>query len=293
MFRKAERKKAKLRLGILGPSGSGKTYSALLIAQGLGGKIALIDTEHGSGELYSNLLEYDVAPITPPFSPEKYVQFIKEAEKVYDILIIDSLSHAWSGEGGVLDMHDKASAVVRNSFTAWREVTPQHNSLVEAILQSQLHVIATMRTKTAYEVVTENGKTKVAKVGLQPIQRDGMEYEFTAVFDLSIEGHVASSSKDRTQLFDGKRFIPGVETGKELLDWLESGVDPSKKSRELLEDLKGSMDEIDNVNHLRNWWTKHSSEIEQLIPAHKEQIVRLKDDKKKALNNNGKKAGVA
>jgi len=125
MFRKAERKKAKLRLGILGPAGSGKTYSSLLIAQGLNGSVALIDTEHGSGELYANLIDYDVATLNPPFTPQRYIELIKNAEEAaYNTLIIDSLSHAWSGEGGVLDMHDKASASVRNSFAAWREVTP-------------------------------------------------------------------------------------------------------------------------------------------------------------------------
>lgn len=291
MFRKAERKKAKLRLGILGPSGSGKTYSSLMIAHGLAGRVALIDTEHGSGELYSHLMEYDVAILTPPFSPEKYIQCIKQAEKEYDILIIDSLSHAWAGEGGVLEMHDKATSATRNSFTAWREVTPLHNSLVEAILQSSLHIIATMRTKTAYEITEENGKKKVTKVGLQPVQRDGMEYEFTAVFDLSIDGHVATASKDRTMLFDGKHFKPSADTGRELLDWLDGGVDPIEKSRELFEDLKRRMILIDNLHHLRNWWNKHASDIEQLTPEHKAEMTRIKDEMKTTLNN-GQKAGA-
>ncbi|MGH8629037.1 MAG: ATP-binding protein, partial [Gammaproteobacteria bacterium] len=178
-FTRAERKKTKLRLAICGPSGSGKSYSALLIAQGLapGGKIALLDTEHGSGELYSAILSYDVAALNPPFTPERYIALIGEAEHAgYDALIIDSLSHAWAGEGGILDMHDKATAASRsgNSFVAWREVTPQHNALVETMLSADLHVIATMRTKTAYDLVDDgNGKKKPIKVGLAPVQRDG------------------------------------------------------------------------------------------------------------------------
>lgn len=187
MFKKAQRKSAKLRLALAGPAGSGKTYSALLIARGLGGPVAMIDTEHGSGELYADLYNYDVATLTPPFSPERYIQIIKEAEKAdYSIIIIDSLSHAWAGEGGVLDIHDRAARSTRNSFTAWREVTPQHNALVEAMLQSPCHIIATVRTKTAYEVQQEGNKTKVVKVGLAPIQRDGLEFEFSVVLDLSI-----------------------------------------------------------------------------------------------------------
>ncbi|MGH8652701.1 MAG: AAA family ATPase [Gammaproteobacteria bacterium] len=173
-FKRAERKKTKLRLAICGPSGSGKTYSALLIAQGLApeGKIALLDTEHGSGELYSQILSYDVAALNPPFTPERYIALIGEAEHAgYDALIIDSLSHAWAGEGGILDMHDKATAASRsaNSFMAWREVTPQHNALVETMLSADLHLIATMRTKTAYDLVDDgNGKKKTHQGGASP-----------------------------------------------------------------------------------------------------------------------------
>lgn len=298
MFRKAERKKAKLRLGILGPSGSGKTYSAILITKGLGGKAALIDTEHGSGELYSHLMDYDVATLTPPFSPDKYVQLIHGAEQAgYDTLIIDSLSHAWSGDGGVLDMHDKATAATRNSFTAWREVTPQHNAFVDAILQSPLHIIATMRTKTAYEVTQDNGKTKVVKVGLAPIQRDGMEYEFTAVFDLSIDGHIATASKDRTTLFDGRHFKPSVETGIELLEWLEAGIDGDAAAREAVKDMIDRIGNIENMFELKNWWKKHQAEIEALKLVDKTLVVSAKDSRKAELEKiehagNGKKQEV-
>ena len=225
MFKKAERKIAKLRLALIGPSGAGKTYSALLIAKGLSGKVAMIDTERGSGSLYADLADYDVLQINPPFTPQKYVDAIHAAEKAgYDVLIIDSLSHAWSGPGGVLEIQDKVAKSTRNSFSAWREVTPQHNLLVDTILAASCHVIVTMRTKTAYEVVTEGGKTKVSKVGTNPVQREGMEYEFTVVMDLSIDGHVASASKDRTSLFDGAYFTPGEETGNKLLFWLNSGA---------------------------------------------------------------------
>ena len=256
MFRKAERRASKLRLALVGPSGSGKTYSALLISKGFGGRVALIDTERGSGELYSHLLDYDAAQLNPPFSPEKYIQAIKAAEKVgYDVLIIDSLSHAWTGEGGVLDLHDRASKSVKNTFAAWREVTPQHNALVDAILASSCHIVVTMRTKTAYEVSNENGKAKMVKVGLAPVQRDGLEYEFTVVMDLSVEGHVASASKDRTGIFDGQHIVPGEETGQALKAWLEGGaptaaetsvakpfIRPTKGESFLMDQLFGFLD---------------------------------------------------
>jgi hypothetical protein len=230
MFKRAERKRAKLRLAIIGPSGSGKTYSALLIAKGLGGKAALIDTERGSGSLYCDLLEYDTAELTPPFSPDRYISAIQAAEKMgYEVLIIDSLSHAWAGEGGVLEFVDKASQAERNNFAAWRKASPIHNRLVDTMLMSNMHIIVTMRSKTAWEVQKDErtGKTKPVKIGLAPVQREGLEYEFTCVLELSLEGHVATASKDRTRLFDGKYFTPDMETGKSLNTWLNSGQNPS------------------------------------------------------------------
>ena len=231
-FRKAERRSAKLRLALMGPSGSGKTYSSLLIAAGLGGPIAMIDTERGSGELYSNLVDYDVATLEPPFDPDKYIGAIRAAESArYNVLIIDSLSHAWAGEGGILDIQDRAAKSTRNSFTAWRLVTPQHNALVDALLQSSLHIIVTMRTKTAYDMIKDSdGRVKPVKIGLAPIQRDGLEYEFTVVIDLSVEGHIATATKDRTGIFDGRYFTPSSETGHSLARWLNS-PEPKALSR--------------------------------------------------------------
>ncbi len=232
MFRKAERRKAKARVGIAGPAGSGKTYSALKIAFGLGGKIAMIDTENGSGDLYAHLGDYDVLTLTAPFTPEKYIEGIKAAEAAgYDVLIIDSLSHAWAGEGGLLDAQGKIADSSGNSWTAWRKVTPRHNLLVETILQSKLHIIATMRSKMEYAQTEENGKKVVKKLGLAPIQRDGMEYEFTVFMDLSQE-HLATATKDRTGLFDGQYFTPDESTGGRLLAWLEMGVDAPEPEEE-------------------------------------------------------------
>jgi len=289
MFRKAERRQAKLRLALCGPSGSGKTYSALLVAQGLapGGRVALIDTERRSGELYANLMDYDAAPLDPPFTPDRYVELIREAEQAgYDVLIIDSLSHAWVGEGGVLDMHDKATTASRsgNSFAAWREVTPAHNQLVDTILGVDLHVIITMRTKTAYEMVDDGrGKKKPVKIGMAPVQRDGMEYEFTCVMDLSVEGHVATASKDRTRLFDGQHFIPTVETGEGLREWLEFGKDPVVESRKLLRRFKAQVGKIDGVPKLNDWWRQHGADIAQLTQADAEKLKTHCAQRKTAL----------
>ena len=247
-FRKAQRSKARARIALIGVSGSGKTYSALLIARGLvgpNGKIAVIDTENGSADLYASLTEYDVATISAPYEPKKYLAIIEEAEKAgYEAIVIDSLSHAWSGDGGLLDMQGKL-ADRGNSFAAWRNVTPWHNKLVEAMITSPAHIIATMRAKAAYEVVEDDrGKKAPKKIGLAPVQREGMEYEFTSVFDIDGQ-HNATVSKDRTSIFDGSIFKPTVETGKTIRDWLESGVDAPPKRDILKEWGIPARDEVD------------------------------------------------
>lgn len=230
MFRKAQRKQAKLRLAITGPAGSGKTYSALQLAFGLGGKIAMIDTENGSGDLYSNLGDYDIASMHAPYDPRKYLQGIQEAEKAgYDVIIIDSLSHAWSGQGGILDIQNKLSETKYrgNSYAAWRDVTPLQNLLVEALLSSNAHIIATMRSKTDYiQTENERGRTEIRKVGLAPVQREGIDYEFGTVFDLS-PNHYAMVSKDRTGIFDEQVFLVSKDTGKLLRQWLNNDADVS------------------------------------------------------------------
>jgi len=228
MFQKAERKKSKLRLALIGPSGSGKTQSALLIAKGLGAKkIAVIDTEHGSASLYSDIADFFVYEMTPPFNSQKYEQAIKYAEKEgFDCIIIDSLSHCWAGEGGLLEMQSKiAEKPGKNSYTSWAEITPIYNHLIAVIQSSSCHIIATMRSKTEYAMIQKDDKkTKIEKIGSAPIQRDGMEYEFTVVFDLDT-AHNVNCSKDRTGMFDKKSFIPSEETGKKLIDWLNKGIE--------------------------------------------------------------------
>ncbi|MBQ7307132.1 MAG: AAA family ATPase [Clostridia bacterium] len=228
LFRKAERKKTFLKIGISAPSGAGKTYSSLKIAYGITNdwsKIAVIDTENGSADLYSDLGDYSVCEITPPFTPQKYIDAINSAvEYGFEVLIIDSLTHAWTGEGGLLDIQDKATKASKsgNSYNAWREVTPLHNKLVDTILQAKCDVIITTRAKAEYVITEDNGKKSYKKIGLAPIFRDGLEYEMTVFFDMTQE-HIASSSKDRTGLFDGKNFVPSEETGKQLSEWRNSG----------------------------------------------------------------------
>lgn len=228
-IRKAERRKAKLRLGLVGPSGSGKTYSALLLAKGLGGRIGLIDTEHGSGELYAHLADYEVIQLDPPFTIARYCEAIGLFEKEFNgngTIILDSISHAWASEGGLLDKHGRLEASGKNSYMAWREVTPDHNRFIERMLQSPCHIIATLRAKQDYFIEKDkDGKSVPRKIGLAPVQREGMDYEFTLVLDIAADSHIAHASKDRTDLFVDWYDKVTPDTGKKLLEWLESGTD--------------------------------------------------------------------
>ena len=276
MFKKAERKQAKLRLALTGPSGSGKTYSALMIAKGMGGKIAVLDTEHSSASLYSDLVDFDVAELSAPFSPERYVEVIKGAEKEYDILIIDSMTHEWNGTGGILETNTSiANAKFKgNTYAAWGETTPRHNRFIEAILQSSLHVIVTMRSKQDF-ILTEgrNGKQAPKKIGMAPVQRDGMEYEFTVVLDISNDGNMAVASKDRTRLFNGDPACLNEEHGERLVEWLNSGESPEEEAKNLLSEVaKQGMEAL-------------KIRFESLDKTTKKRIVDYIDDYKKIASD--------
>jgi len=219
---------SRLRLGLCGPAGSGKTYTALSVASVLGTKVAVLDSEHGSASKYADEFSFDTFTPTE-FSPQVYMDAIHAAEKGgYDVLIIDSLSHAWSGTGGVLEQVDNITARSKsgNAFSAgWREVSPLHAKMVDAIVGAKIHIIATMRTKTEYVVEKdERGRSIPRKVGMAPVQRDGMEYEFDVVCDMDWE-HKMVVTKTRCKSLDGKVMSkPGKEFADTLKAWLTDGV---------------------------------------------------------------------
>lgn len=255
-FKKATKSQAKLRLAFVGPSGSGKTYSALRVARsivGPTGKIAVIDTERGSASKYAGIFDFDVCE-PESFSPESYVKLIHEAENDYDALIIDSLTHAWSGKDGALEQVDKAAARSRangNSFAAWREVTPMHNALVDAMLACRCHLFVTMRVKSEY-VIEENsqGKKVPRKIGLAPIQRDGLEYEFDVVGDMDQDNVLVVS---KTRCPELKRAVvkePGEDFAKVLKDWLTDGAPVAQPQP--AEQPKASLKSL-AVNGIRSW----------------------------------------
>jgi len=230
-FQKAERKQHKPKLALTGPSGAGKTFSALLIASGMGKKIAVIDTENGSASLYADMdrgplkgLAFDVLELDPPYTIDKYVRAIEAAQaEKYDVLVVDSISHAWAGEGGLLSKKEALDQRGGNSYTNWAGITKEHEQFKARILNADVILICTMRSKQDYVLeINEKGKSAPKKVGMAPIQRDGMEYEFTTVFDLAMD-HNAVASKDRTAMFDGQVFKPSKKTGEQIMSWLRGG----------------------------------------------------------------------
>lgn len=228
LLKKATRQQVKLRMGLSAVSGGGKTYSALLLAFGITNdwsKIAVIDTENGSASLYSHLGDFQTIDFKAPYSPERYIECIKACENAgIEVCIIDSITHEWDGKGGIIEISNSMSG---NSFTNWAKITPRHDAFINAILQSPMHMITSVRRKQDYEMSKgSDGKVKVEKAGLKEITREGFEYELTLNFNLDLNHH-ATASKDRTGLFmDKPEFVISVETGKMIKDWCNSGIVP-------------------------------------------------------------------
>lgn len=281
MFKKAERKQAKLRLALAGPSGSGKTFSALLMAKGLGGRIAVIDTEHGSASLYADIADFDVLELHAPYSPERYAEAITAAEQAgYGVLIIDSYSHEWTGSGGCLESNEKLAhqKFKGNTWAAWNETTPRHRKLTDKILTSPLHIICTMRSKT--ETVQGEGK-KVIKLGMKSEQRDGTDYEFTVVLDITHDGHAAIASKDRTKLFDQPEVI-SEDTGRRLLAWLNDGKSQADLQTTALQDALSKIPVTETMQELQSVYSAAYRILEQ-SPDHLAQLNAAKDQRKAEL----------
>lgn len=238
-FTKVTREKSKLRLALAGVSGAGKTLSALYIAYGITGdwsKVAIIDTEHGRAKFYANRSDLNTGTflyqeMLPPYSPEKYKKMVAEgAEAVGEdgVVIIDSFSHAWNNEGGVLDIKSEIEKKTgKTSFTAWSDAGRYQNNLVNTILSVNCHTIVTMRVKMEYAMeANERGKMQPVKIGLAPVQRDDTEYEFDIVLNINRD-HTAFPSKDTTFL-DNWSGVIKPELGVSLREWLDDGVDPER-----------------------------------------------------------------
>jgi hypothetical protein len=252
-LKKATRKQVKLRLNISAPSGAGKTYSALRMAKGLCGdwsKVAVIDTENGSASLYSDLGDFNVIDLVPPFRPETYTDaLIACVNAGMEVVIIDSTTHEWACliEENELLAQSKFRG---NTWSAWSQTTPRHDKFINSILHSPVHVITCTRSKM--ETIMGDDK-KVKKVGMKDVQREGWEYELTISLNIDRDTHLAIPSKDRTNLFEGKNpFLITEETGKQIADWCNSGESEIKVAT-------NEMEIVATIEELKTVWSKYKS----------------------------------
>ena len=270
-LQRATRKKSKLRLNLSGPAGSGKTYSALLMAKGLIGswdKIAVIDTENGSASLYSHLGDFNTIDLQPPYTPERYNEAIDACiAGGIECIIIDSSSHEWSGTGGCIEINEKLaqSKFKGNTWSAWSQTTPRHDSFVNKVLQAPVHIITCTRSKM--ETVMTDDK-KVKKLGMKDIQREGWEYELTVSLNIDRDTHMAMASKDRTNLFEGKDpFVITEKTGKAILKWCETGVEAPKKltnqDAEFYTEWQKEISSIGNPADLLTLYNTHAATVSE------------------------------
>ncbi len=300
--KKAKREKIYAKIALMAPSGGGKTYSALRLATGMArqiekdtGKKARIlmgNTEQKRGYYYADEFEYDIVDIEAPHNPEKYVDFINFAvEEGYDILIIDSSSHEWEGRGGCLELHQQAGG----QYQSWGKVTPRHNKFIEAIADSPIHIIATMRGKDQYEMSKDDrGKASVQKLGVGAKQRDGFEYEFTCTFLIDQKTSMAEAQKDNTHIFENETATLLTEAyGEKIMKWANSGdgYTPPVRGRE----DAANADSSDDISSVKSeiislcttlGGTKNQelmSKLKEYVPSGNPNAIRNLDKAKECL----------
>lgn len=285
-LQKAQRHQVKLRLGLSGASGFGKSYSALLLAYGITEdwtKIAVIDTENNSASLYSHLGDFNVVSLNQPYSPERYIEAIKLCEEnQMDVIIIDSITHEWNGKGGCLQIHEQLGG----RFQDWAKLTPRHQAFIDAILQSNCHVITTVRKKMDYSMDRDSsGKTRVVKHGLKDITREGFSYELTVDFEIINENHMAKATKDRTGLFmDKPEILITKGVGRMLIDWCNQGVSIADAKKEIAECTT-----VEGLRHLYQKYLPLKKELNDTILSRKKEVESVKSmvvERKEIIHNN-------
>lgn len=269
---KATRHQKKLRMALMGPTGSGKTWTALEVATGIGGRVCMIDTENKSSELYADKFAFDVIDLRAAggrmaFAPDSYVKAIEWAARQYDVVVVDSLSHAWEGENGALDMVDKKAGQGGNTFAGWKDVRPEMRKLIAAITGCKAHLIVTLRTKTEWVLETNaKGRQVPRKVGTKPVMADGIEYEVDVALELDSDNK-ASVVKTRCADLSGREIVrPDSALGQEIGAWLNGGSAPAKASEPAASPAEASLldagrktEPTATLAHVRAWWALTSS----------------------------------
>jgi hypothetical protein len=232
------------RLLLSGPAGAGKTTSALVVGRtlvGPTGRLIVIDTEAQSALTIADEHTFDHLPWAPPYNPIELAETVNELAAEGVCIVIDSLSHFWTGEGGTLD-------IVDGKFGGWKVGTPAQNDLVDSLIRGPSHIIGCLREKVKYAVteVVRDGRTRqvVEKLGEAPIQREGLDFEFNVAVSLDIH-HVATIHKSRcAALPTGMTVKPHhmADFAVAYRDWLTSGEHTiSTEQADALRDAIGSI----------------------------------------------------
>lgn len=294
-IKKAVREQIHTKIALMAPSGGGKTYGALRLATGMAqeikketgkeAKILMGNTEQKRGYYYADEFDYDIIDICAPHNPEKYVDLIDYAVKEgYDILILDSTSHEWEGKGGCLDLQQQAGG----TYQSWGKVTPRHNKFMEAIAESPIHIIATMRGKDQYEMIKDDktGKASVQKLGVGAKQRDGFEYEFTCTFLIDQKTNASEPQKDNSHIFEGQGpTILTEKHGEMIIKWANDGEVPfdfdgtRTQIIDLAKELGGSKDE--EVSKIVNGVNPKKCDDKDILTKMLKELTELKETRKK------------
>jgi hypothetical protein len=295
--KKAKRHKLKAVIGFIGPSGSGKTAGALIVAYGMmkakypeapeefiWEKIGVADTEHGRSLLYVDATfdnvrvgEFQHIDFNPPFSTDRYNNAVKALKQTgCEVIIIDSLSHNWQGEGGIVETHANMAG---NSFQNWGKLGSETTSLIKTLTRNDVHILCTLRTKTEYVVEqSETGKAIPKKIGLAPVQKNDMEYEFMINFNID-HSHKTNTSKDNSRLFEGREFTINEFIGEKLYKWLEEGIDvkgeEEKERLNLIEITRGVVEEVGLQTKLDELEKKAKMKLEDMPIAWVEKAYSL------------------
>jgi hypothetical protein len=278
----ASRKKVKIKMNIASPSGFGKTYSSLQLGIGITGnweKIAVIDTENDSASLYSHLGPFKTLRLDAPYTPDRYIEAIETCEKAgMELIIIDSITHVWKGQGGILEYQN----ALGGRYQDWAKATPLYQKWLNKILQSNCHIITTNRKKQAYNMITEGNRTKVEKAGLDDEIRDGYEYELTLAFDIVNSNHMAKASKDRTGLFVNlPEFVITPETGRMILNWCQSG---SEITADVILGRIGDCSTIKELLSLYRMFPQFQESLKEEYQNKKRQLIINEPDERKELS---------
>lgn len=284
-FKPATRRQLKVKLGLMGTAGTGKTWNALAIAEtlaGADGRVAVIDSERGRAEAYAGDFKFDHL-VLPSYAPEAYIEALALAnDEGYEVIIVDSISHEWIGRDGILSSVDR--------FGGWKDATPRHDNFVDSLFRLPRHVIATMRAKTQYQVeeVERDGRKKqeITKLGVGPVQRDNLEYEFDLLgmceLDHTIRLHksVISTLPSGTLLEPGdNRRALGRLIAMEVREWVDAGeevVAPVEAGEKEIGYLRLLLDEEGfDSDMIDNRFKKRRMELGALTPAYVEEQTML------------------